>query len=167
MSLPWAGIIVHHSLTADSGTVSWAAIRKYHTDPLGPPNYRMRDIGYHAGVELVGDSYETFFGRPTNWHGAHTVGRNRTHLGFLFVGNFDLAPPPEEMLFVAAERVLIPWMAAFDIGVANVEPHRQYADKTCPGTKFDMTHLRQILLAVQPGDFGWRLPDPMPQGLVT
>ena len=162
VSLPWAGIVIHHSLTADSGTVSWAAIRRHHTDPNGPPQYRMRDVGYHAGCELVGESYEVFFGRPLNWHGAHTKGpTNRTHLGFLFVGDYDLAPPPEEMLMVAAERVLLPWMQAFDIPLRHIEPHRDYADKTCPGRKFDMLHLRAIIREIPHGDFGWALPDPM------
>lgn len=150
--LPWKGIVIHHSLTADSGTVSWAAIRRHHTDPNGPPAYRMREIGYHAGIERVGDSFEVLLGRPLDWYGAHTVGLNKTHLGLLFVGNFDLAPPPVEMLRVACERVIRPWCKAFGILEGAIVPHRSYAPKTCPGSQFDMKVLLGILASLEEAD---------------
>lgn len=153
MPLPWKGIIVHHSLTADSRTVSWDAIGRYHTDPNGPSYYRMRAIGYHAGVEMIGDSYEALFGRPLDWYGAHAHGVNGTHLGVLFVGNFDLEPPPDEMLRVGCERIIRPWMKAFSIPIEKVEPHRKYAPKSCPGVFFAMDRLREILAGLPPADF--------------
>ena len=53
-------IIIHHSLTKDSGTVSWGAIRRYHTSPPpdGPADGHWDDIGYHAGIELVYTEFE-------------------------------------------------------------------------------------------------------------
>lgn len=152
MSLPWKGIVIHHSLTKDGDTVSWDAIRRYHTDPAGPPQYRMREIGYHAGVEMIGGAYEVLFGRPLDWFGAHTVGRNRTHLGFLFVGNFDVRPPEDEMLQVACERALRPWMKAFGIGLSQIKPHSEFAPKTCPGRFFDMDHLFGVLRGLREAD---------------
>lgn len=152
MSLPWKGIVIHHSLTKDGETVSWDAIRRYHTDLNGPPQYRMRDIGYHAGVELVDGAYECLFGRPLDWFGAHTIGANRQYLGFLFVGNFDHATPSDEMLRVACERVIRPWMKAFSFDAGEIRPHRDFADKTCPGRFFDMSRLREILGGLREAD---------------
>lgn len=152
MSLAWRGIVIHHSLTDDGGTVSWDAIRRFHTDPNGPPQYRMREIGYHAGIEMIGGAYECLFGRPLDWYGAHTVGLNQTHLGFLFVGNFDKAAPEDEMLRMACERVLRPWMKAFDIQPHQVVPHRDFAQKSCPGRMFDMGRLMAALSQLPDAD---------------
>lgn len=149
--LPWKGIIVHHSLTRDGQTVSWDAIRKYHRDPAGP--YKMRDIGYHAGVELVGLRYEVFAGRPLDWTGGHTSGKNSTHLGLVLVGNFDELPPPADQLRVACEYVIRPWMKAFGIPREKVEAHRDYAPKSCPGAMFDMGRLFAVLNSLPEADF--------------
>jgi N-acetylmuramoyl-L-alanine amidase len=134
-------IILHHSATRDSGTVSWSAIRKYHTIARG-----WKDIGYHAGIELIGANYECLIGRPTTMWGAHTRGRNADTLGFCFVGNYNHASPPAEMMHTAARRVLAPWMEQFSIGTERISLHSNYASyKSCPGEKFDLGYLLYIL----------------------
>ena len=120
-------IIIHHSLTKDSGTVSWGAIREYHTRALG-----WRDIGYHFGIEFIGNRYETLLGRLWNQEGAHTVGMNARSIGICVVGNFDIDPATD-----ALKQVLGPLLEAvrdaFNIPGANVKGHCEYAPKTCPG----------------------------------
>lgn len=134
-------IIVHHSATRDSGTVSWGAIRKWHT-----MHHRWSDIGYHAGIEIVRDSsFECLYGRPEHLPGSHTKGKNRESLGICFVGNYDVVEPPLEMLEIAAQRVIVPWMLKYDIPVIAVQAHRTYADKTCPGKLFGMERLRNAI----------------------
>ena len=133
-------IIVHHSLTKDSGTVSWGAIRRYHINTLG-----WIDIGYHAGVELVYTEYETFMGRPWDAIGAHTQGQNDQSLGFIFVGNYDFFPPPPRMLEVGA-KVIALWMRLFNISKDEIYPHHKFANyKSCPGTEFDIEDLKKWL----------------------
>lgn len=145
-------IIVHHSLTKDSGTVSWGAMRKYHVDILG-----WNDIGYHAGVELVGDHYEAFFGRPWYLPGAHTKGHNDDSLGFCFVGNFD-EEEPSDTLLEAGARVLFHWFVLFKIPTYCTYRHHDFnPNKTCPGRKFDMDKLlnKTIHLATMQLWEGW------------
>ena len=133
-------IIIHHSLTPDSGSVSWGAIRDYHVLDRG-----WQDIGYHAGCEVVGNKVECFFGRPWTEKGAHTRGHNTNSLGFCFVGDYDLIEPDPMMIATAARRVLAPWCKQFDLRPADIHAHREYGNKTCPGLLFDMATLRDIV----------------------
>ena len=157
-------IIIHHSLTQDSGTVSWGAIRKHHTDPAGP--YRFQSIGYHWGLELVGDYYEILVGRTMEEEGAHCqeAGMNRRGVGVCCVGNFDLAPPSEAQLMALAR--LVTWlMTELNIPQDKVIGHRdaglmtgfdwrvgQY--KTCPGRTFDLEAFRKLLPPFTKSDVG-------------
>lgn len=153
-------IILHHSLTKDGATVSWSAIRRYHKawayngNIVTPEEGRQLlnrgqhvkrpwlDIGYHFGIELVGNDYEVLVGRMMTDSGAHTRGKNQDSLGICFIGNYDLAPPPKEMwdLGIKLVRSL---MAVFEISWKEVYGHREFAGyKSCPGEQFDIDKFR-------------------------
>ena len=133
-------IIIHHSATKDSGTVSWGAIRRYHVETNG-----WRDIGYHAGIEQVDDHFEIQTGIDPLTIGIHTKGHNANTLGFCFVGDYDAVAPSHEMLEMAVDKVLLPWCIRFGVTVANVRGHRDYSPKTCPGRLFNMDELREMI----------------------
>lgn len=145
--MDWRGIIIHHSLTKDSGTASWGAIRRFHKEVRG-----WRDIGYHAGIERIRDSYEVLIGRPLDYDGGHTRGLNDTHLGLCFVGNYDEVEPNPEMYYMAAKNIIRPWMKLFDIPLDKIEPHGDYAKKTCPGMLFNMDQLKTIIKTLPESD---------------
>jgi len=135
-------IILHHSLTADSGTVSWGAIRRYHIQTNG-----WQDIGYHFGIELVGDRYEVLVGRMMNKQGAHTAGQNHDSLGICFVGNFDDEPAPDEQWRVGVKLVR-GLCSVFGIPASEIHGHREFAPKTCPGKLFDVARfVREVMKA--------------------
>lgn len=137
-------VIVHHSLTKDSTTVSWGAIRRYHTQTLG-----WKDCGYHAGVELVKSGnesyYEILMGRTWDIQGAHSKGQNHNSLGICFVGNYDKEEPPRAMLIVGVKIIRL-WMKLYNIAVSDILGHRDFLGyKSCPGTQFDLEKLREGL----------------------
>jgi hypothetical protein len=139
----WTHIMIHHSLTADSGTVSWPAIRKYHVETMG-----MHDVGYHWGLELCGSSYEALVGRSLYDEGAHAneQGMNHKAIGICMVGNFDLQAPPDAALVVLRDRLMVPLMREFSILPANIVFHRDVAPwKTCPGKMFTKALLAQYV----------------------
>jgi hypothetical protein len=137
-------IILHHSLTKDSKTVSWNAIRRYHTQDLG-----WRAIGYHFGIELIDDHYEILTGRMMGENGAHCreMGMNGKSIGICFLGNFDLiAPCPDQWnLGLKLVRTL---MSVFGIPREQISGHREFATyKSCPGALFDLDKFREDLAA--------------------
>jgi len=121
-------IIIHHSLTKDSQTVSWGAIRKYHIETMG-----WDDIGYQWGLELINDHYEILMGRRPDLIGTHTIGQNDQSIGICVVGNYDVDPftdPLRDEL-----QKLITWlMLTYKIPPKEIYGHTEFANyKTCPG----------------------------------
>lgn len=135
-------IIIHHSLTKDSDTVSWQPIRKYHMDTLG-----WSDIGYHYGIEMVNAEYEILVGRMEGTPGAHCKqeGLNRKSIGICCVGNYDndiVDSAMWRMLLDLCQNICL----RYDIPAENVKGHNEYAlYKSCPGNLFDMPEFRNDL----------------------
>jgi hypothetical protein len=133
-------IIIHHSATKDSMSLSWPEIRHFHISQQG-----WKDIGYHAGIESYNGRYEILIGRPTYAIGAHCPGENAHSLGFVFVGDFTAVGPPQEMLEEAAYRILAPWCLQFGIDTDHIFGHNDARPTECPGAKFDINRLRKIV----------------------
>lgn len=138
----YSHIVIHHSLTKDSETVSWDAIRRYHVDVMG-----FRDVGYNFGIELIGGHYEALLGRPLGEVGAHCTQKsmNRVGIGICMVGNFDSHEPPGGQWNLGL-KICNMLMDIYRIPVKNVMGHYEFAPyKTCPGRMFDMVAFRDAL----------------------
>jgi hypothetical protein len=141
-------IMIHHSLTSDGFTVSWPAIRRFHVD-----TNQWLDIGYHYGLESVDDpgatkdSLEVLVGRTEDkFAAACPEGRmNELAIHICVVGNFDLAPPSDELLDVLARRCVRSLMARYALHAGCIVGHRDYnPKKSCPGKLFDLERLRRL-----------------------
>lgn len=135
-------IILHCSATKDSGTVSWQAIRIYHTTD---PGHLWSDIGYHFGIELVNNHYEILMGRVPDKMGSHCRGQNYDSLGICFVGDFDQVPPMHGPLTLGL-RLVSSLCRVLHIPREMVFGHREFdPKKTCPGLKFDLDGFRNAI----------------------
>jgi N-acetylmuramoyl-L-alanine amidase len=138
----WQYVMIHHSLTKDGQTVSWQAIRRYHTQDLG-----WRDIGYHYGLEDINGQYEVLVGRDLNTTGAHCkeAEMNEKAIGVCLVGNFD-EELPSIGIIDRALRFVSGLTLILDVPIRNVIAHRDFATyKSCPGTRFNMEKFRSDL----------------------
>jgi N-acetylmuramoyl-L-alanine amidase len=136
-------VILHHSTTRDGATVSWDAIRRYHVRDQG-----WQDIGYHCGIEVIGDHVEILVGRIPGEIGAHCLAQNmnRRSIGVCIVGNFDVEDVPDDKWQVALH--LVRWICrVYRIEPDNVLGHREVArdGRTCPGKRFDLGEFRALL----------------------
>lgn len=133
-------IIIHHSATEDSDTLSWSVIRQYHM------RQGWSNIGYHEGIERVRGSEEILIGRFHNQEGAHCPPMNRRSIGICVVGNYDRMPPPPRVWLLVLRRVRY-LMRAYQIPRENVLGHREVAGvtKSCPGEQWDMDGFRSAL----------------------
>ena len=68
---------------------------------------------------------------------------NFNSIGICFIGNYDLAPPPDAMMKRAVE-VFAPIIRRLNI--EYVRPHSEFAAKTCPGKQFPMQRFQKALL---------------------
>lgn len=142
--------MLHHSLTKDTETVSWAAIHKYHIEVM-----KWRDIGYHAGIEAVTSDlnlnkykYQALKGRNEyDFAAACPQGyMNSLALHVCLIGNFDLLPPPIEMLHCLINRILLDWMQRYSIPVEHIVGHRDFNPmKSCPGKLCNLDLIKRML----------------------
>jgi hypothetical protein len=129
-SREWDSIIWHHSSTKDGKPVDWEAIDRYHTEVNG-----WSDIGYHFGVEYVGEEVTVQVGRPLSKSGAHTKGMNDRAVGICVVGDYDKYKPNKDVLDVC---IALGKEVNKELGISIDRNfyHNQFSHKSCPGSKF-------------------------------
>jgi len=138
-----AKVIVHHAATSTDALNIWPAIRAYHVSK------GWMDIGYHAGAgrSIAGqDTFDVIMGRPWDMPGAHTIGQNSVALGICFLGNYEVAAPPQSLLITGAKLIAL-WLRLFKIPSTEIYAHKFYNATECPGALFPMDTLKALVEA--------------------
>ncbi len=127
-------IILHHSYTPQQNKSSFEAIRNYHVNVLG-----WNDIGYHELIEEINGVVSHKDGRDRHTMGSHVKGQNEGTIGICLVGNFDKAPPSQEMMDYLYERLNF-YRVLY--GSIQIEGHCDWATKSCPGKQFPLDEVK-------------------------
>jgi hypothetical protein len=124
------GIVIHHSATRDTDSISFNAIRRFHIETMN-----WDEMGYHDLIEETASGIMLFSGRGVQYEGAHTLGRNDM-LGTCVVGNYDVQTPSNAHIEVLV-RSLVAKLAMYPhLGVDDIHYHNETSPKTCPGRNF-------------------------------
>lgn len=128
-------IIIHHTHNPE---LTVETTHKMHQE-----RFKWAGIGYNYLIEKNSEIFEA----RGMYIGAHAKGHNPEAIGIAIVGNFDENLPSkdqEESLI----KLCIYFMIKYDIEANKVIGHKELdgVTKSCPGEKFNMDELRNILI---------------------
>jgi len=136
-------IILHHSLTARD-TTTFEAINNNHRAKWDFESSLGFYIGYHYFINGQGTVTQ---GRADLEAGAHCYqsDMNYKSIGICLAGNFDIEEPSAAQLKSLA-ALLDDLMRKHGIPIENLKFHREYAPKSCPGTKIGADFFKKLLI---------------------
>lgn len=142
-------IVIHH--TAGNKTDTAASIINYHIKDVSQGGRGWTDAGYHYLIDFAGNVHE---GRPLDKVGAHVhnvddkkakscnqgdaypiaLDKDYQAIGISLLGNFDLYSP--SIAQQASLKKLVSYLKQKYV-ITEVQPHRHYKQKSCPGKYAD------------------------------
>ena len=137
-------VIVHHTWRPTAaqyqGLATVRGVRHYHMQVRG-----WSDNGYHI---MIGPPGDTFLCRPLARVGAHCRGQNQHSVGLAYIANFDEEDPAQYRGLEVGQKVVAALLERFDLEPDDVHFHREYANKTCPGTRLHLDEYRHQVAAL-------------------
>ncbi len=132
-------VIIHHTWRPTAaqyrGLSTVQGVRRYHMQVRG-----WSDNGYHFMIGPPGDIFRC---RPLSRAGAHCRGQNQHSVGLAYIADFDQENPAEYRGLQVGQKVVEALLERFELAPDDVYFHRDYADKTCPGTRLDRDEYRR------------------------
>ena len=131
-------VIVHHTwrpTAADyHGLSTVRGVRRYHMQQQG-----WSDNGYHI---MIGPPGDIFLCRPMSRAGAHCRGHNQYSIGLAYIADFDSDNPADYPGVAVGQQVVAALLERFELTPEEIHFHREYANKTCPGTRLHLDEYR-------------------------
>jgi len=128
--LPVRYVTVHHDgMRPFYGDDAHAAARRLDAIRKAHRRQRWGDIGYHFAVDRAGNVWQA---RPLEFQGAHVKYCNEHNIGVVALGNFDRQTPTEAQ-FAALRRHVTSLLNAYNLPVARLKTHQEWAATACPG----------------------------------
>lgn len=140
-------LIVHHTggtdadPKADTSNHTFEIVDAWHKQLWNFKSSLGHYIGYQYFIDKTGKVTQ---GRADTDEGAHTIRKNLSSLGICLAGNFDTTLPTKEQI-AALKTLLKAKMAQYSIPLANVVPHRTFAEKSCYGNRLSDTWAQDLL----------------------
>lgn len=137
----WKGIIFHHTAFY-SRTAQGEFIEHMHGEGgrVGYPAFRY-GMGYHFLVNWDG-TIEVGQRWPRQIHGAHCLGKNKTHIGMAFAGNLMLNELSDKQINSAVNLL-------FYIGRMVTDVHSSFSDTLCPGKNFPFLKIKDLVIILR------------------
>ena len=144
-------IVIHHSLTSRTQDVKKAisSFNRTHKERLHPEtNGCGLHIAYHY---IIGNNGEIEKTRPESEVGYHAsnIKVNKESIGICFVGDFDKDFPSQkqiESVITLCQDICLRYK------ITEVEGHRKYAKKSCPGLNISDDFIHSLLKKPEPVD---------------
>ena len=134
-------IIIHHSWRPTAaqyaGERTIAGILHYHRNVRG-----WSTIGYNV---IIGPNADIFLCRPIRRSGGHTLDHNAQSVGICHIGDFDAEDPWQYAGYEQGIDVVAALCLRFALSEQDVYFHRDFANKSCPGTQFDRAEYREAV----------------------
>lgn len=145
-------VILHHTWSPRAkqyrGKRSWESIQRYHTSPK-PRGRGWSDIGYHIGIA---PDETIWLLRPVVRSGGHCRYHNDHSVGVVMLGCYDKgADDPSRILPITASVIAVVCQR-YSIVSSDVNFHRNFSSKTCPGSAVDQIVVRGQVSLAKSGD---------------
>ncbi len=140
-------IILHHTggtdadPLADTSNQTFEVVNAWHRQNPNVWLGKLSSLGYAIGYTyFIDKTGKLTQGRSDTEQSAHTQGYNNNpwdvpehaSIGICLAGNFDLTFPSQAQI-ATLKSLLTSKMIQYSIPIANIVPHRTFANKTCYG----------------------------------
>lgn len=128
-------VVVHHTWKPTSadyrGESTVRGVRQFHMRVRG-----WSDNGYHVMIGPV--EGHIYLCRPMSRSGAHVKNRNGHTIGVSYIADFDAQSPATYDGFNTGQEVVAALCRSFNLQADDVRFHREFASKSCPGSRVNL-----------------------------